>query len=82
MAVLADPGSALLAALVVFLVSLGLLVLFVETMSRARIVAILVANGIVAGIFIAWGEAGLGLAAAGFAAAVLANEAFERLTTG
>jgi len=81
MAILVDPSTAGLAALVVFLVALGLLVLFIETISRARLVAVLVLDIAIAGSLVAADEAGLALVALSVAAAVLANEAFERLTT-
>jgi hypothetical protein len=81
MAILVDPSTAGLAALVVFLVALGLLVLFIETISRPLLVAVLVLDLALAGSLVAADEAGLALAALSVAAAVLANEAFERLTT-
>jgi len=81
MAILADPSTAGLAALVVFLVALGLLVLFIETISRARLVAVLVLDIAIGGTLVAADEAGLALVALSVAAAVLANEAFERVTT-
>ena len=81
MAILVDPSTAGLAALVVFLVALGLLVLFIETISRARLVAVLVLDIAIGGTLVAADEAGLALVALSVAAAVLANEAFERLTT-
>ncbi|MGQ0798451.1 MAG: hypothetical protein ACT4OI_11425 [Methanobacteriota archaeon] len=81
MAILADPSTAALATLVAFFVALGLLVLFIETITRARLVAVLVLDFAIAGTLVAANEAGLALVALGVAAALLANEAFERLTT-
>ncbi len=81
MAVLPDLGLAALAALVVFLLTLGVLVVFVETVPR-RILAAVLASALVLAAFLgAVGEIGLGLVPLGFVAAFLANAVFEWLTT-
>lgn len=81
MALLPDLSTASLLALVVFLAALGFLVVFVETIRGPRMIGFVVAAGAVAALLSALGELGLGLVVLGLAAAVLANEAFERLTT-
>lgn len=81
MALLPDLSTASILALVVFLAALGLLVVFVETIRGSRVIGFVVAAGAAAAVLSALGELGLGLVVLGLAAAVLANEAFERLTT-
>jgi len=67
--------------LVVFLLFLGLLVVFVETIPPRLLMVILLA-AILFAAWLAWvGEAGLSFLALGAAAALVANHAFEWLTT-
>ena len=81
MAVLPDLATAGLYALVVFLLALGFLVIFVETVSPRRLVAALVLSLLVAVVLAGMGEAGIGLLALGIGGALLANQTFEWLTT-
>lgn len=81
MAILVDPSTTALATVVAFLVALGLLVVFIETISRVRLVAVLVLDIAIAGSLVAADEAGLALVTLSVAAAVLTNEVFERFTT-
>jgi hypothetical protein len=79
-AVLPDLAAAGLYGLVVFLLALGILVVFVETIPPRQLRGLLLAAGVVALILAVSGEAGLALLVVGFAAAFLANETFEWLT--
>lgn len=81
MALLPDLAAAALYGAVVFLLTLGILVVFVETISPRRTVAALVGAAIVAIGLASAGEPGLSLLAIGFGAALVANHAFESLTT-
>lgn len=81
MALLPDLGIAGGIALAVFLLTLGVLVIFVETVAPRRLVAVMGACVAVAAGLVLLGEVGLSLAPLGFAAAFLANHAFEWLTT-
>ena len=68
-------------ALAVFLVALGLLVVFTDSLDR-RVAAALILVGLgVAAVSSAVGELGIALVAAGFAGAVAANALFEWLTS-
>ena len=81
MAPLLDLATAGAAALVAFLVTLGVLVVFVEDVPR-RAVAILFLVGLVLAASLAIvGQLGVGLVLLGFAAAFAANGGFEWLTT-
>ena len=80
MALLPDLAAAALYAVVVFLLALGFLVVFVETLSPRRLTACLVGALILGVAFASLGELGLGLLVAGGALAFLANHAFEWLT--
>ena len=81
MALLPDLAAATLYALVVFLLFLGLLVVFVETIPPRLLMVIILAATLFAA-WLAWvGEAGLAFLALGAAAALVANHAFEWLTT-
>jgi drug/metabolite transporter (DMT)-like permease len=80
-AVLPDIAAAGLYGLVLFLLALGVLVIFVEKVSARRLVGLLLAAGLAALVLATIGEAGLALLAVGFAAALLANQTFEWLTT-
>ena len=81
MALLPDLATAGGMALVVFLVTLGILVVFVEAVPRRTAVGVVVAALVLAAGLALLGEAGLGLVFLGFAGAVAANDAFEWLTT-
>ncbi len=80
MALLPDLAAAALYAVVVFLLFLGLLVVFVETIPP-RLVMVIILAAILFATGLAWiGEAGLAFLALGVAAALVANDAFEWLT--
>jgi len=81
MAVFPDLEAAGLYGIVVFLLALGFLVIFVESVSMRKLAAILVASLIAAIALVGLGEAGVAFLALGVAAAVLANQTFEWLTT-
>lgn len=81
MALLPDPASAGLYATVVFLVTLGVLVVFIETVSFLRFVAVVVVSLVVALALVLVGEWGLSLLLVGFGGAFIANHVFEWLTT-
>ena len=81
MAVLPDLAAAALYAVVVFLLALGVLVIFVETVAPRRLVAALFASMLVAVVLASMGEPGIGLLALAIGAALLANHSFEWLTT-
>ncbi len=66
--------------LLVFLVTLGALVIFVEALPRRIVVAVVMVAVLLAGVAVLVGEAGVGVIALAFAAALLANEIFEWLT--
>lgn len=81
MALLPDLALAGGIALAVFLVALGLLVVFTDSLGRrTAAILILVGLGVAVASSIA-GEFGIGLVAAGFSAAVAANGLFEWLTS-
>lgn len=80
MALIPDLTSAALYAVVVFLLFLGLLVVFVETIPP-RLLMVMILAAILFGAWLAWiGEPGLSFVALGVAAALVANQAFEWLT--
>lgn len=81
MAVLPDLTAAGWYGLVVFLVVLGFLVVFVETISSRRLLGLLLGTAFVAIILVSLGETGMVLLALGFGAALVANQTFEWLTT-
>lgn len=81
MALLPDLSTATILALVVFLAALGLLVVFVESIRAGRMAVGLVAIAAAAAGLSAFGEPGIGVVLLGLAAALLANHAFEWLTT-
>ena len=81
MALLPDLALASLYAVVVFLLVLGFLVVFVEAISMRRLLAGLVVTLVIAAGLVSNGEAGLSFLALGVAGALIANHAFERLTT-
>lgn len=80
MALLPDLASAGLAASVVFLVTLGVLAVFVETLPRIRLVTVVVGSLVVALVLVVLGEPGISFLPLAFGAAFLANDVFERLT--
>jgi hypothetical protein len=81
MALLPDLAAAALDAVVVFLLFLGLLVVFVETIPSRLLMVILLA-AILFAAWLAWvGESGLSFLALGVVGALVANYAFEWLTT-
>src|SRR2546428_13937879 len=80
MALLPDLAAAALYAVVVFLLFLGLLVVFVETIPP-RLLMVMILATILFAAWLAWvGEIGLSFLALGAGAALAANPAFERLT--
>ncbi|MGI0149946.1 MAG: hypothetical protein ACREDF_10520 [Thermoplasmata archaeon] len=81
MAVLPDLVAAGWYGLVVFLVVLGFLVVFVETVPPRRLVGVLLGTSFVAIVLVSIGEAGMVLLALGFGGALIANQTFEWLTT-
>lgn len=81
MALLADPATAALAATAVFLVTLGVLVVFIETVGFSRFIAMVVACFVLALALIGVGEIGLALIPLAFGSAFIANQVFEWLTT-
>lgn len=81
MALLPDPATAGLYAAIVFLVTLGVLVVFVETVRFARFVAIVIACFVAALVLVLVGEFGVSLSFLGFGGAFIANHVFEWLTT-
>lgn len=81
MAVLPDLAAAGLYGLVVFLVVLGFLVVFVETVQPRRLLGLLLGTSFVAIVLVSVGETGIVLLALGFGGALIANQTFEWLTT-
>ncbi len=81
MALLPDLATAALYALVVFLLVLGVLVIFVETIRATRLFALLAADIIAVTLLAIVGEVGAAIVIAGFGVALIANQAFEWLTT-
>jgi len=80
MAVLSDLSVAAIAAVVVFLGSLGVLVIFVESVKGHRLVAFVAVDAVIAAAFLIAGDVGMAVVALAVAAAALTNEAFERFT--
>jgi len=80
MPLLPDLAVAAIYAVVVFLLALGFLVVFIETIRVRRMIAgIVAALGLSVGF--AWtGETGVSLLVLGVAAALAANHAFEWFT--
>lgn len=81
MTFLADPDTAALYAVGVFLVTLGVLVVFVETVRLARFVTVVVVSFVVALLLALVGESGMALLMLGFGGAFITNHVFEWLTT-
>lgn len=80
MSLLPDVATAGLYALGLFLVILGFLVVFVETVRPSRLVALLTGSLVLAVALALAGEVALALLPAGFGGAFLANHLFEWLT--
>lgn len=81
MALMPDPATAGLYATVVFLVILGVLVVFVETVSFLRFVAVVVGSFVLALALVFLGELGLSFLPLALGGAFIANHMFEWLTT-
>lgn len=81
MALLPDPVTAGLYALATFLVVLGVLVVFVESIRLATVAALLTMDVALALFLVFLGEFGVALVLLGFGGALLANHVFEWLTT-
>jgi len=80
MALLPDLGTAALYALAAFLLVLGVLVVFVETVRLSRFLAVVVGSILAASGLALVGEAGVALVLLGVGGAFLANQVFEWLT--
>lgn len=80
MALLPDLAAAALYGVVVFLLALGILVIFVETVPPRRLLAALVVAAILAIGIASAGEPGVSFLIVGAGGAFLANHAFEWLT--
>jgi len=81
MALLLDPAAAALYGLAVFLVVLGVLVVFVEAIQMARFLLLLSADVAFAVLLVLVGELGVALVVLGLGGALIANQVFEWLTT-
>ena len=81
MAALPDLAAAGLYGVVVFLLTLGLLVVFVETVPPRRLLALLLGSALAAVVLAGLGEVGVALLVFGIGAALVANHTFEWLTT-
>ncbi len=81
MALLPDLVTAGGVALAVFLIGLGVLVVFVESLDRRKASVLILVPVVFAALLTVLGEFGIALIPLGLAAAVLANEVFEWLTT-
>ena len=81
MALLPDPAAAALYGLAVFLVLLGVLVVFVEAIRMARFLLLLSADVAFAILLVLVGELGVALVVLGSGGALIANQVFEWLTT-
>jgi len=78
---LPDLATAALYAVVVFLLVLGFLIVFVEAVRPSQLLALLITDFVVAGIFVFAGEYGMSLLSLAVAASFIANHIFEWLTT-
>ncbi len=81
MPLLPDLAVAAGYGLVVFLLTLGVLVVFVEALPRRIVVAVIMIAFLLAAFTALVGEAGVGIVSLAFAAAFIANGIFEWLTT-
>lgn len=80
MALLPDLVTAGGVALAVFLIVLGVLVVFVESLDRRIAAVSILVPLVLAAVFVLLGELGVAFVLVGLAGAVAANEVFERLT--
>ncbi len=80
MAILPDLGTAGLYALAAFLVVLGVLVVFVESVRPSRFLAVLIVCIVASGGLVGVGETGVALLPLSVGAAFVANQVFEWLT--
>lgn len=81
MALLPDPATAGLAAVGVFLIALGVLVIFVETVRLTRFLLVVIACLALSALLTVLGEFGVALLPLGLGGAFIANQVFEWLTT-
>src|SRR5947199_8919059 len=81
MAALPDLAAAGLYGVVVFLLTLGLLVVFVETVPPRGLLALLLGSALAAVVLAGLGEVGVALLVFGIGAALVANHTSEWLTT-
>ena len=79
--VLLDPVTGAIGAIAMFLIVLGVLVLFVETVRPIHAVSVVLGDGVLSFVLFLLGEAGIAFLILGFGAAVIANQVFEWLTT-
>ncbi len=68
-------------ALAVFLLTLGVLVIFLESVPRRMVFGLLLITIVVVAALSLFDELGIGIILLAFAAAFLANDVFEWLTT-
>ncbi len=68
-------------ALAVFLLTLGVLVIFLESVPRRMVIGLLLITIVLVAVLSLFGEFGIGIILLAFAAAFLANDVFEWLTT-
>jgi hypothetical protein len=78
---LLDPGTGALVGAVVFLLVLGVLVIFVEALRTSLVLTFVIVAVVGAALLASLGELGLGFALLGFGGAVIADHAFDWLTT-
>jgi dipeptide/tripeptide permease len=81
MPLLPDLATAGGIALAVFLLALGFLVVFMESVPPRLVAVVSLVAIILAALLAVLGELGIGLVALGFPAALIANGVFEWLTT-
>lgn len=81
MPILPDMATAALYAVVVFLLVLGFLIVFVEAVRPSKLLAVLITDFVVAGIFAFASEYGMSLLTLAVAASFVSNHVFEWLTT-
>lgn len=80
MPLLPDLGTAGLYAVAAFLLVLGILVVFVESIRPSRFLAVVFASVFAAAGLLLLGEAGVAIILVGIAGAFIANHIFEWLT--
>ncbi len=68
-------------ALAVFLLTLGVLVIFLESVPRRMVIGLLLITIVLVAVLSLFGEFGIGIILLAFAAAFRANDVFEWLTT-